>query len=85
MSDFDGDDLFGEGAYPDGLKNVGGFPNLIAELIRRGYTDQEIVAIMGGNLQRVMRAVESVAQQMQQEQVQNEARLFYKDDCRSEF
>jgi membrane dipeptidase len=65
--------------------NVSGFPTLIAELLRRGYTDDEVVAIMGGNLQRVLQRAEQVAQQLQQEEVQNEARLFYSDACRSEF
>jgi membrane dipeptidase len=32
-----------------------------AELVRRGYTEQEIAKIWGGNLLRVMEAVEKVA------------------------
>jgi membrane dipeptidase len=48
-SDFDGlgDDL------PDGLRDVSGYPNMIAELLRRGYTVPEIRNICGENVLRV--------------------------------
>ena len=55
-SDFDGGAL-----VPDGLDDVAGFPNLLGELLRRGYTDDEIRAIAGGNILRVMRGAEAVA------------------------
>jgi membrane dipeptidase len=35
--------------------------NVTAELVRRGYTEQEIAKIWGGNLLRVMAAVEKAA------------------------
>jgi len=54
-SDFDG---VGD-SLPVGLKHVGEYPNLIAGLISRGYSDDEIEKIMGGNLLRVWEAVES--------------------------
>ncbi len=55
-SDFDG--VF---ALPDGLQDVPGYPNLIEELLRRGYSEAEIRKILGGNLMRVWRAVERLA------------------------
>jgi membrane dipeptidase len=55
-SDFDGGAL-----VPDGLQDVSEFPNLLGELLRRGYTDDEVRAIAGGNILRVMRGAESVA------------------------
>ena len=50
-SDFDGGALL-----PDGLEDVAGFPRLIGELLRRGYSDDDVRAIAGGNVLRVMRA-----------------------------
>jgi membrane dipeptidase len=56
-SDFDGV----SGALPEGLKTVADFPNLIAGLQARGYSDADIRKILGGNLVRVWRAVEAEA------------------------
>jgi membrane dipeptidase len=55
-SDFDGGAL-----VPDDLRDVSQFPNLLGELLRRGYTDDEIRAIAGGNILRVLRGAEAVA------------------------
>ncbi len=54
-SDFDG---VGD-SLPTGLKDVADYPNLIAELIKRGYRDEDIEKICSGNLFRVWEAVES--------------------------
>ncbi len=59
-SDFDGID-FG----PVGLEDVSKFPVLFAELLRRGYTEQELQKIAGLNLLRAMKAMESVAARLQ--------------------
>lgn len=59
-SDFDG--VF---ALPEGLQDVSEYPNLVAELIQRGYSDADIEKILGGNALRVWDAVERVAQEMQ--------------------
>lgn len=56
-SDFDGVG----GALPEGLKTVADFPNLIAGLQARGYRDADIRRILGGNLLRVWRRVETAA------------------------
>jgi membrane dipeptidase len=56
-SDFDGVG----GALPEGLRTVADFPNLIAGLQARGYSDADIRKILGGNLLRVWRAVEDAA------------------------
>jgi len=57
-SDFDGID-----EIPEGLEDVSKFPDLFVELARRGYTDDQLRAISGGNILRVLRAVESAAVQ----------------------
>jgi len=59
-SDFDGVGNI----LPTNLTDVSMFPLLTAELIRRGYNDQEIIGIIGGNILRVFRQVEKVASGM---------------------
>jgi membrane dipeptidase len=59
-SDFDGID---EG--PVGLEDVSKFPNLFAELARRGWTDAELRKLAGENLLRVLRAAETTARRLQ--------------------
>ena len=55
-SDFDG---IGDG--PTGLEDVSGYPNLIEELLRRGYSEDDIRKICAENLLRVWSEVERVA------------------------
>jgi membrane dipeptidase len=54
--DFDGS-LF----QTDGLADVSGYPNLLAELVMRGWTDANLARLAGGNVLRVMREAEAVA------------------------
>jgi membrane dipeptidase len=56
-SDYDG---VGD-SLPIGLKDVSKYPNLVEGLLRRGYSDEDIKKILGGNLLRVWREVEAVA------------------------
>jgi len=69
-SDFDGGDML-----PTDLDDVSCFPNLIAELLRRGYADKEVRAIAGGNVLRVMRGAESAAQRIQATRPPSEATI----------
>ena len=69
-SDFDGGEML-----PLGLGDVSGFPNLIAELLRRGYADEDVRGIAGGNILRVMRGAESVASRLQAERPPSEATI----------
>jgi membrane dipeptidase len=57
-SDFDG---VGD-SLPLGLKDVSQYPNLIYVLLKRGYSDEDIRKICGGNLIRVWNKVISAAQ-----------------------
>ena len=52
-SDYDG---VGD-SLPEGLKDVSQYPNLIAELLRRGYSDEDIAKICYKNVFRVWNAV----------------------------
>jgi membrane dipeptidase len=62
-----GSDFDGIGATPVGLEDVSTFPDLIAELVRRGYPDEDIRKILGGNLLRVLDRAEEVAAQLKEE------------------
>lgn len=58
-----GSDYDGVGpTLPTGLKDVSAYPNLTAELLRRGYTEAEVRKVLGENLMRVWRAVEAAAE-----------------------
>lgn len=54
-SDFDG------GGGLDGCADVSEFPNITAEMLKRGYTEEEIAKVWGGNFFRVFSAVEKAA------------------------
>jgi membrane dipeptidase len=56
-SDFDGvDDML-----PEGMEDISKIPNLVRGLMERGFSDEDILKILGGNTLRVMRQVEQVA------------------------
>jgi membrane dipeptidase len=56
-------------AIPDsmvvGLENVTRYPYLFAELLRRGYSDDDVLKIAGRNHLRAMRQMEKVAAELQ--------------------
>ncbi len=58
-SDYDG---VGD-SLPTGLKDVSQYPNLISELLKRGYSEQDIEKICYKNVFRVWQSVETFAQQ----------------------
>lgn len=55
-----GSDFFG-GPTPEGLEDVSVFPAVIAELLRRGWSEENLEKLAGANLLRLMRAVEAAA------------------------
>ncbi len=60
--DFDGID-----SVPSGLTGVQDYPNLFAELIRRGWSDRNLAKLAGGNILRVLREAEAAAASMKDE------------------
>jgi membrane dipeptidase len=58
-TDFDG------GGGVDGCYDVSEMGNITLELVKRGYTEEQIQKIWGGNIMRVMAEVERVAKEMQ--------------------
>jgi membrane dipeptidase len=59
-SDFDGVD-----SIPRHMEDASKISNLVVELVRRRYKEDDLVKMLGGNLLRVMRQVEQVSRQMQ--------------------
>jgi membrane dipeptidase len=49
------------GLHPAGLEDVSRYPYLVAELLRRGYSDDDVKKVIGLNVLRVMRDAEKVA------------------------
>jgi membrane dipeptidase len=56
-----GSDLDGIESTPDGLGGVDTYPALIAELLRRGWSEADCEKLAGGNVLRVLEAAEKVA------------------------
>ena len=68
-----GSDFDGITSVPLGLEGVGDYPALFAELLRRGWTDEEIKKLAGLNALRVFREAERVAQRLKKERPASDA------------
>jgi len=55
-----GSDFDGITSVVSGLEDVSTYPALIRELLRRGYSDEEIKKITGGNILRVMKQAQTL-------------------------
>ena len=62
-SDFDGV----SGQLPEGIDSPADLPKITAALMERGYSAEDCRKILGGNLLRVFREVETVSKQLQAE------------------
>lgn len=62
-----GSDFDGIPSVPQGLEDVSKYPDLFVELLRRGYTEDDVRKIAGLNVLRVMKANEAMAAQLQKE------------------
>jgi membrane dipeptidase len=60
-SDFDGV----EGMLPGGMEDVSKLPAVTYELLKRGYSENDVKKVLGENLLRVMAEVEAVAKKTQ--------------------
>ena len=60
-----GSDFDGIPTTPQGLNGVDRFPLLLVELARRGWSDDELAKVAGGNILRVMREADAAAKRLQ--------------------
>jgi membrane dipeptidase len=60
-----GSDFDGIGDTPVGLEGVDKFPDLLAELAKRGWSDEDLGKVAGGNVLRALREAEAVAKRLQ--------------------
>jgi membrane dipeptidase len=68
-----GSDYDGVSTLPVGLEDVSTFPALTMELMRRGYPDEDVRKILGGNVLRAMRQAEATAARLQRERAPSAA------------
>ena len=68
--DFDGTD-----DVPDGLQDVACYPALIAELLDRGWSRDECVRLIGGNVLRALREAEAVSRSLSARRTPSTARI----------
>ncbi len=69
-----GSDFDGISSVPRGLEDVSRFPSLLAELLRRGYSEGEVADIAGLNVLRVMREAERVSWGLQRDRPASDAK-----------
>jgi membrane dipeptidase len=69
-SDFDGIE-----EVPQGLEGVDRYPALLAEMMRRGWSDADVAKLAGLNMLRVMEQAEQVAARLQAARPASEALL----------
>lgn len=62
-----GGDYDGISEVVQGLEDVSKYPDLLAELLKRGWTDAELRGVIGDNVLRVMQRAEAVAVRLQRE------------------
>jgi membrane dipeptidase len=59
-----GSDFEGVGTVPVGIEDVSKYPNLIYELLKKGYSESDIEKICGKNFLRVWSAIEDTAKRL---------------------
>jgi membrane dipeptidase len=70
-----GSDFDGMTSVPDGLGDVAQYPVLLAELLRRGYSDDDVKKVAGANLLRVLSDAERVSARLRAERPPSDARI----------
>lgn len=73
-----GSDFDGIANTPEGLEDVSKFPDLVAEMLKAGISDDDAGKVVGGNLLRVWAEVDKVALKLQ-----NDGELPLEDDLPS--
>lgn len=81
-----GSDYDGVPSLPSGLEDVTKFPDLVAELFKRGYSDEDVRKVVGENLIRAFEKAEKVAKDLQKQNApSDEYRFFANLTCRPNY
>ena len=75
-----GGDYDGISQEPEGLEDVSTYPVLFAELARRGYSDEGMAKVAGGNILRAMREAEVTAARLRSERAPSVSTIEELDD-----
>ena len=59
-----GPDFDGANDFPEGARDVSMYPNITYELLKRGYSEQDIDKILGGSFLRVFARAELVSRKL---------------------
>jgi membrane dipeptidase len=70
-----GSDFDGIPVTPVGLEGVDKYPDLLAELMRRGWTDDEVAKLAGENILRALASAESVGARLRANRKASEATI----------
>ncbi|MBA9046221.1 membrane dipeptidase [Streptomyces phaeogriseichromatogenes] len=70
-----GGDYDGTAFTPDGLSDVSGYPNLLAELLDRGWSKADLAKLTWQNSVRVLGAAEDVARDLRSKQAPSNATI----------
>ncbi len=70
-----GSDYDGVSVLPRGMEDVTGFPLLVEELLRRGWSEEDVRKLLGENLLRVMGRTEEVAADLRRREHPSPRRL----------
>lgn len=62
-----GTDFDGIESTPRGMEDVSKFPDLMEMLLEKGVSEKDVIKVAGGNLLRVWREVDRVAEKLQGE------------------
>lgn len=62
-----GSDFDGIPGTPTGLDDIADYPNLVAKLLKRGVSDENVKKVTGANLLRVWKEVEAVSERLKKE------------------
>ena len=60
------------------------YPALLAELLRRGWTDEDVKKLAGGNVLRVLRETDKVAERLRKERGPSDALIEVMDGAKEE-
>lgn len=78
-----GGDYDGVEGLPEGMEDVSGYPLLFAELVRRGWADEDLAKLASGSFLRVLRAAGEIGRRLRAERPPSTATIAELDGPRA--